>query len=406
MFITMRYGAFLAFDISKLRLILGIAFVVIYSIQFNHRISRIRLANETLRANLKGIIADTHIDRLLREGKDFDGRPRLQRATIMFVEVVGFAETTGMLSAEQSFLALRKNLADIRAAVLRYDGFIDKSLADGIICFFSHGYLGIGGADHERRALMAARDIQRANVAKILSKPQEFGSTTFPFRIGINTADIYIGNMGTRQRLDISLSGEGVVMAKRFEAACEPYKVLIGKSTFDALGNNFQGQRNFQRRFVPVKHFQEVKEAFEYNAFIDRPQSLSQVRASLLRVHRNDQKAERYDCDPTALVFKTAYGAMNVVDFSSGGFCLLSPIYLGNGVTFDMEFEERFLMHDDALSLLNPLRVEVSWGMHTELEEFKIGVKLLGLNASQKEYLLDHLKRHLRPDQQNLAQTS
>lgn len=403
-FVTLRHGTILPFDVGKLRMLLGLGFVVIYSIQFNRRISRIRLANQTLRASLKGLVADIHIDRLLREGKDFDGTPRMQRATIMFVEVVGFSEAANLHSAELSFVALRKNLFDIRDAVLRYDGLIDKSLADGIICFFSDGYLGIGGVDHERRALMAARDIQRANVTKMLAKPHEIGTTIFPFRIGINTADIYIGSMGTQQRLDISLSGEGVIMAKRFEAACEPHKILVGQATYDAIGSNFPNYKNFQKRFVPVKHFQEVKEAYEYNAFADRPQLLHQIRQSVLQVRSEAQKSKRYDCDPSALTFNTSHGPMSVIDFSVGGFCLSSPRFLGNGVTFDMEIEPHFLMNDAALALLNPLRAEVTWGMHTEMEEFKIGVKLLGLNMTQKEYLLAHLKRHLLPNFENLQE--
>lgn len=390
-FIQIFLGPTLAFKISLIRIALALLLTVLYSIDFNLSISRIRAAHHTLRTGLKGIMADSHIERLLREGKSLNAAPIKQRATVMFVEVVGFSEASKNLSAEVAFTALRDCLGLIRSVVHKYDGIIDKSLGDGIVCFFSHNYLGIGGKDHEQRAVTAAAEIQQRNVQRINADPGALNVRSFPLRIGINTDDIYIGNIGNENRLDIALSGEGVIMAKRFEAACEPHKVLLGPACFESLAMGHKQARSCQKRFVPIKHYDQVKETYEFNPFADDVASLASARRAYWQ-HLNEAQQNTRFQPFSSLVFSTNFGSMTANDFSLGGLCLSSGVFLGNGVVFDLSMPVQLLAGDLGLSLLNPLRVEVIWGIHHQEDHYKVGVRILGINDNQRQYLLDRMR--------------
>ena len=175
-------------------------------------------------------------------------------------------------------MALKRNVREITSVVHKYDGIVDKSLTDGVICFFCHDYLGVGGEDHERRALMSAIEIQRLNKKAMEERSSEdAGRAKFPLRIGINSDLICIGNIGDKNRFDIALAGDGVIMAKRYEAACEPHKILLGKSTFDKLPEAFQQSEQCHLRYVSVKHLKDVQISYEFDAQ-SSPLSWDQVR--------------------------------------------------------------------------------------------------------------------------------
>ena len=252
--------------LAKIRVSAVVIIGFFFSMEFNRSISLMRTTHQALRAGFKGFMAERHVDRIMQKEKIMAGEPTSQRMTVMFMELVGFSEASRTISAEASFMALKKNLDEIIAIIHKYDGVVDKSLSDGIICFFCHGYLGIGGENHEARALAAAVEIQRNNMAAAQGPQQPSSVLRFPLRIGINSDIICIGFIGDKNRFDIALSGEGVIMAKRYEAACEPGKILMGQSTFDGLPLDRQTTKQCCKRYVPVKHLKEVQVSYEFSA--------------------------------------------------------------------------------------------------------------------------------------------
>jgi len=60
--------------------------------------------------------------------------------------------------------------------------------------------------------------------------------------LGINTATVVVGNMGSTQRFDYTCLGDGVNLAARLEGQSKPYgvKIIIGPETAEMVGNIYQ----------------------------------------------------------------------------------------------------------------------------------------------------------------------
>ena len=60
-------------------------------------------------------------------------------------------------------------------------------------------------------------------------------SKAFPLRIGMNTANVVIGNLGGEKRTDYTMIGEGVNYASRLESACNSFKISLSETTHALL---------------------------------------------------------------------------------------------------------------------------------------------------------------------------
>src|SRR5690606_6374571 len=101
-------------------------------------------------------------------------------------------------------------------------GYVDRTLGDGMLCVF--GYSAEGGPGesqyHADQALTCAAAIQRKNIQRILDA-RSTGDAVFPLRIGINTAGVFIGNLGDSVNSDFTVIGNGVNFASRLEHSCD-----------------------------------------------------------------------------------------------------------------------------------------------------------------------------------------
>lgn len=93
--------------------------------------------------------------------------------------------------------------------------------------------------DHALRAcagaLRAARRIERIN-----DEWRAQGRPEFRIRIGLNSADVLVGNVGSSERLSYTVMGDGVNVAARLEGMNKAFgtTVCISDSTVNALGSS------------------------------------------------------------------------------------------------------------------------------------------------------------------------
>ena len=375
-------------------LLLGGFFMTMYLLSFTFGVSigDIERSYANLRHSLQGVIAPQQIDNMVRIGINLLRKPTQQNVTIMFVDIVGYTRTLRRMEARQAFFELKRILTDLHVIVHRHGGVTDKTLGDGILCFFGYELTGKIKEGHENSALQCAIDIHQHVIARILAWGGHAGEPMFPIRIGINTADVIIGNMGTQGRFDVTLAGNGVILANRFEMACEPFKVILGRDTFTRLGDQYTASRGFNRIMVPIKHQAELVEAYEYNPFHDALDNLYKAHAVIWATNKAKQLHPRYH--PLAPVtFTSTFGSMGLINFSLGGLCLTSPILLSKGVPLQLSYEGG--NSDEYSYLLNPLVVEVMWSTVSEQGSYQLGLLFLGLNQKERELIFSIMRRNL-----------
>ena len=95
--------------------------------------------------------------------------------------------------------------------------------------------------DHAIRACLAALD----NQSRLVELRKEFTRMGLPpvhARIGINTGEMIIGNMGSTQRFDFTVIGDSVNLASRLEGAGKEYgaSIIISEETYRQAQNKVE----------------------------------------------------------------------------------------------------------------------------------------------------------------------
>ncbi len=158
--------------------------------------------------------------------------------TVFFSDIAGFTTLSEKLSPEEVVGLLNRYLTAMTDIILRSGGLIDKYEGDAIMAFWG---APIFQEDHAVRACLAALD----NQSRLVELRQEFLQAGLPqihVRIGINTGEMIIGNMGSSQRFDFTVIGDSVNLASRLEGAGKEYgiRILISEDTYSQAADQIE----------------------------------------------------------------------------------------------------------------------------------------------------------------------
>ena len=164
--------------------------------------------------------------------------------TILFSDVRNFTTRAQSLSAKGVVDFLNALHTPMTGAVLNEAGTIDKYIGDGLMAFWN---APLDVPDHASCACRAALDmiaqvpeIDRAMAAQAAAENRPHDELRIG--IGLNTGDVFVGNMGSQQRFDYSIVGDAVNVAARLESMTKEFGVpiLVSDATAQAaLGFRF-----------------------------------------------------------------------------------------------------------------------------------------------------------------------
>ncbi len=163
---------------------------------------------------------------LLRDGAALGGEER--EVTILFADLRGFTTLSEKLPPRELLALLNRYLDRMSAAIEAHGGVIDKFIGDAIMALFG---APLAQSDAPARALAAALAMESALLALNAELAAESGfppsasgsqlsalSSRLSFGIGVNTARVIAGNIGSHRRLNYSVIGDGVNVAARLQS--------------------------------------------------------------------------------------------------------------------------------------------------------------------------------------------
>lgn len=149
---------------------------------------------------------------LLRDGAILGGQER--EVTILFADLRGFTTLSEKLTPHELLTLLNRYLDRMSAAIEAHGGVIDKFIGDAIMALFGAPVAQPDAAD---RALAAALAMEKALVQLNAELAAE-GIAPLAIGIGVNTARVVAGNIGSHRRLNYSVIGDGVNVASRLQS--------------------------------------------------------------------------------------------------------------------------------------------------------------------------------------------
>ncbi len=175
--------------------------------------------------------------RLLRDGAALGGEER--EVTILFADLRGFTTLSEGLPPRELITLLNRFLDRMSARIEAEGGIIDKFIGDEIMALFG---APVAQPDSADRAVRAALGMRRA-LAELNAELAAEGRPPLAFGVGINTARVVAGNIGSHRRLNYSVIGDGVNLAARLQPLTRRAEfatdILISGETRAALRGTF-----------------------------------------------------------------------------------------------------------------------------------------------------------------------
>lgn len=161
--------------------------------------------------------------------------------TILFSDIANFTSMSEKLSPENLSLLLNNYLSEMSKIIFTNNGVLDKFIGDGIMAFWN---APIETPDHAFLACKAALEMSQ-KVQFISKEWTKYGIPDFDIRIGINTGEAIVGNMGSSQRFDYSALGDSVNTASRLEGLNKEFKthIIISESTHKLIKDKVRAKR-------------------------------------------------------------------------------------------------------------------------------------------------------------------
>lgn len=165
-----------------------------------------------------------------------EARPGGQRRalTVMFTDLAGFTRLSERMG-DRIVPLLADYLGRMSGVVAEGGGTVDKFIGDAVMAFW-----GAPAANpmHAIDACRTALACQAMMAGLARSVRAEYGAD-LAMRVGINTGDVIVGNIGSEDRLNYTAIGDPVNVASRLEALNKRYgtRILIGEATRRAVGD-------------------------------------------------------------------------------------------------------------------------------------------------------------------------
>jgi len=218
---------------------------------------------QLLRKSFALYLAPQVIDRMLASNKLPVLGGETRDVTVLFSDLVAFSSIAERLAPVELVAFMNEYLSAMTDIIESKGGYIDKYIGDSIVAVFG---APADDADHASNAAHAAIGCV-ARLDELNQGCAAFQGYKVKHRMGLNSGEALVGNIGSRRRFNYSVMSDAVNVASRLEGANKYYGTTIAASeaTVALTGSKFLWREldaiRVHGRSNPVRIFELIAEA-------------------------------------------------------------------------------------------------------------------------------------------------
>lgn len=230
-FLFNEYNFLFAMINSNLAIILGYIGSTAYSY----------ITERKQKTMIKGMFSQyvnaTIVDDLISDPTKMQLGGERRELTVFFSDIAGFSTFSETKEPEDLVSFLNEYLSEMTRLVFENKGTLDKYIGDAVMAFWG---APIPIQNHAYQGCYTAIQMQK-RLDELDAKWKAEGQPDILVRMGINTGDMVVGNMGGKERFDYTVMGDNVNLGSRLEGANKEYgsKIMIADTTYDAVKDFF-----------------------------------------------------------------------------------------------------------------------------------------------------------------------
>lgn len=207
--------------------------------------------------------------------------------TIFFSDIRSFTSISETMDPQRLTQFLNRYFTPMSDIVIKHQGMIDKYIGDAVMAFYN------APLDVEEHAACACRSaLEMIDELEELNKVfRQEGLPEIAIGIGLNTAEVVVGNMGSAKRFNYTVIGDGVNLASRVEGLNKTYgtHILITEFTKACIGDEFL-TRELER--VRVKGKEEAVMLYELLKDTPANKELCQKYGAAMKLYKEGKVDE------------------------------------------------------------------------------------------------------------------
>ncbi|CAL7961136.1 adenylate cyclase [Gammaproteobacteria bacterium] len=158
--------------------------------------------------------------------------------TLIFTDIENFTQLSEHINSQELMQYLSRYFQAITKVIIEMNGTVDKYMGDGLMAFWG------APVDDPEHALHACQAVLQIQIA-LKQLNEEFRIENKPVvatRIGINTGEVVVGNVGSDERLNYTSLGDPVNLASRLEGLNKIYGtwIIVSEFTYNKVKDSFK----------------------------------------------------------------------------------------------------------------------------------------------------------------------
>jgi adenylate cyclase len=150
---------------------------------------------------------------------------------ILFSDIRGFTTMSEHMDPDDLAHLLREYFTEMVEIIFRHGGTLDKFIGDAIMALWGAPF---GTEDDADKAMRAAIDMQR-KLTELNEHWKQSGQKPIAIGIGINSGQVFAGNIGSQQRLEYTVLGDAVNTASRLCSNAGKGEIMVSEFFFQRL---------------------------------------------------------------------------------------------------------------------------------------------------------------------------
>jgi len=239
-----------------------LSMIAIEAIAFNKQEQSGKFLKDTFSSYLSGDLLQELIDN--PNSLNLGGEKK--ELSILFSDIRGFTTISENMEPEDLIKVLNRYFTPMTKSVLDNKGMLDKYIGDAVMAFFN---APVDVDKHADAACYCALSmIEKLN--KLNLELDSEGLPLIKIGIGLNTDEVIVGNIGSDDKKEYTVIGDGVNLASRVESLTKGYgvEILITEFTVAKMDAKF-----IYREIEPVKVKGKDEAVVLYELMLDTDKS-------------------------------------------------------------------------------------------------------------------------------------
>ena len=200
----------------------------------NARMAEQMQKEEIVRTNLSRYLSPQIVEGIVKSDMQINLGGDRKVVTVLFSDIRDFTSITESRPPDQLVRLLNEYFTGMAEVIFANQGSLDKYIGDAIVAVF--GSL-IPLENPESHAVNAAIGMMR-RLQELNRHWVERGDFTMEMGIGINTGEVFLGNIGSSERMEFTVIGDTVNVASRFSSLARAGQILVT----DSVSKRLDGQ--------------------------------------------------------------------------------------------------------------------------------------------------------------------